>query len=71
LRSEATDVEKILWRALRERGTGYRVMRFWNGDVLKNLDGILDSIQRALTDAPTSPQPSPPPGAEREASAGG
>ena len=44
---------------------GYRVIRFWNIEVLENLDGVLDVIVRELGESPTSPQPSPPPGAER------
>lgn len=27
---------------------GYRVIRFWNNEVLGNLDGVLESIRRAL-----------------------
>jgi very-short-patch-repair endonuclease len=27
---------------------GYRVLRFWNNDVLGNLDGVLMTIQAAL-----------------------
>ncbi|HXY98533.1 MAG TPA: DUF559 domain-containing protein [Stellaceae bacterium] len=114
LRRDATDVEKILWRALRERiprwkfrrqhpiglriadfacpagklvieldGSqhaermdaddrrtaelmlhGYRVIRFWNNDVLDNLDGVLETIHHALEAPPPLPA-SPPPGAER------
>jgi very-short-patch-repair endonuclease len=116
LRRDATDVEKILWRALRERcpawkfrrqhpiGSriadfacparklvieldggqhadqqeadalrtaelarhGYRVIRFWNNDVLDHVEGVLETILHELT-AP-SPHPSPlrPQGAERE-----
>ena len=114
LRRDATDVEKILWRVLRERLTswkfrrqhpignriadfacparklaieldggqhgermiqdeqrstelayhGYRVLRFWNSDVLENLDGVLDTIAQALTTSPPHPA-SPPPRAER------
>jgi very-short-patch-repair endonuclease len=41
---------------------GYRVLRFWNHDVLGNLDGVLNAIQCALT--PT-PDPSPQGGGER------
>ena len=109
LRREATEVEKILWRALRERLAswkfrrqhpvgdrvvdfacparklaieldggqhaewvtedkqrsaelarhGYRVLRFWNNDVLDNLDGVLETIASAL--APTPPHPTSPP----------
>ena len=35
---------------------GYRVLRFWNNDVLANLDGVLQQIQCAL---PPTPDPSP------------
>ena len=28
---------------------GYRVLRFWNSDVLSNLDGVLEQILVALT----------------------
>ena len=27
---------------------GYRVLRFWNNDVMQNLDGVLNTIARAL-----------------------
>jgi very-short-patch-repair endonuclease len=42
---------------------GYRVLRFWNNDVLSNLDGVLAEIQSALT--PT-PDPSPQGGGEKK-----
>ena len=98
LRKNATDAEKRLWRALREKlpGTkwrrqvphgpyvadflcfaakliveadggqhaeqteqdairtryferqGYRVLRFWNNDVLENTDGVIETIAAAL-----------------------
>jgi very-short-patch-repair endonuclease len=34
---------------------GYRVLRFWNNDVLGNLDSVLNEIQNAL---PPTPDPS-------------
>jgi hypothetical protein len=37
---------------------GYRVLRFWNNDVLKNIDGVLEVIQSAVSTTPT-PDPSP------------
>lgn len=105
LRRNSTDVERILWRALRERVLawkfrrqhpigrriadfacpaaklvieldggqhdgqmtadeqrsaelaihGYRVIRFWNNEVIENIDGVLETIRRALEAAPTSP----------------
>ncbi|MBU6464770.1 MAG: endonuclease domain-containing protein [Bradyrhizobium sp.] len=41
---------------------GYRVLRFWNHDVLGNLDGVLAEIQCAL---PPTPDPSPQGGGEK------
>jgi very-short-patch-repair endonuclease len=40
---------------------GYCVLRFWNHDVLGNLEGVLNEIQRAL---PPTPDPSPQGGGE-------
>jgi very-short-patch-repair endonuclease len=41
---------------------GYRVLSFWNNDVLANLDGVLQQIQCAL---PPTPDPSPQGGGEK------
>jgi very-short-patch-repair endonuclease len=30
---------------------GYRVLRFWNNDVLNNIDGVLEVIQNAVSEA--------------------
>jgi very-short-patch-repair endonuclease len=32
------------------RGQGYRVLRFWNNDVLGNMEGVWDVIAAALND---------------------
>jgi very-short-patch-repair endonuclease len=37
---------------------GWQVLRFWNNDVLNNLDGVLAKVVEVLTSAPPS-QPSP------------
>jgi very-short-patch-repair endonuclease len=37
---------------------GYKVLRFWNNEVLGNLEGVLDRIGREIASVP-SPQPSP------------
>ena len=47
---------------------GYRVVRFWNNEVLTNIDGVLEAIQSALATTPT-PDPSPQGGGERRRSA--
>jgi very-short-patch-repair endonuclease len=40
------------WLACR----GYRVLRFWNNDVLKNTDGVLETIAAALhSESPPHP----------------
>jgi very-short-patch-repair endonuclease len=38
---------------------GYRVLRFWNNDVLGNTDGVLQRIAETLAAARPSPRPSP------------
>jgi len=35
---------------------GYQVLRFWNHDVLGNLDGVLQVIQSVVTPPPTPPR---------------
>ena len=37
---------------------GYRIMRFWNHEILRELHSVLEQIQSALIAIP-SPQPSP------------
>jgi very-short-patch-repair endonuclease len=40
---------------------GYRVLRFWNNDVLENTSGVLLTIDKAINaDRPPTPDPSPP-----------
>src|SRR6185503_782550 len=41
------------------RALGYRVLRFWDHDVLVNTDGVLQRIAEALRSARPSPRPSP------------
>ena len=42
---------------------GYRVLRFWNNEVLGNIDGVLELIHDAIATTPT-PDPSPQGGGE-------
>jgi very-short-patch-repair endonuclease len=40
---------------------GYRVLRFWNNDVIENMSGVLSTIDTAINaDRPPTPDPSPP-----------
>jgi very-short-patch-repair endonuclease len=54
----AADVARI--RVLEERG--YRILRFWDNDVLTNIDGVLERIAEFLR----TPHPNPLPKGERE-----
>jgi len=36
---------------------GFRVIRFWNNDVLERIEGVVAEIERVLADRP-SPNPS-------------
>ena len=51
---EAYDARRMAWL----EGMGYRVMRFWNHEVLGELQSVLEQIQVALIEVP-SPLPSP------------
>ena len=59
--AEQTDYDVKRTRFLTARG--YRVVRFWNNDVLANIDGVLVEIRSAITTTPT-PIPSPQGGGE-------
>jgi very-short-patch-repair endonuclease len=51
----ARDIERDRWLASK----GYRVLRFWNNDVLRNRSGVLEMIVTAA--AEHTPLPNPPP----------
>jgi very-short-patch-repair endonuclease len=51
--------DQVRTRCLEENG--YRVLRFWNNDVLENMSGVLAAIDAAVNaDRPPTPEPSPP-----------
>jgi very-short-patch-repair endonuclease len=50
----AADAARTAWLERR----GYRVLRFWNNDILGNTDGVIQSIRSALAQHPP-PHPSP------------
>ena len=49
---------------------GYRVIRFWNNEVIENVEGVLQVIMMVL-DRPTSPVPSAPMGRRGDNRSGG
>lgn len=54
-------------RTLILKSMGYLVLRFWNNDVLTNIEGVLGEILLTLSQfAPVPPHPNPLPDGERE-----
>ena len=53
----AVQVEEDADRTRYLEARGYRVIRFWNNDVLGNIEGVVAEIERVLDDSP-SPNPS-------------
>ena len=51
-------VEGDLKRAVFLESLGYKVIRFWNHEILGDIDTVLERIHGSLIEAP-SPQPSP------------
>jgi very-short-patch-repair endonuclease len=41
------------------RAQGFKVLRFWNNEIMNNLEGVLVNIMAAVNEAPLSPSPSP------------
>jgi very-short-patch-repair endonuclease len=52
-----TDAERSAYL----RSQGYRVLRFWNNEVLKNIEGVMERILAALRGGEADPPPLPPP----------
>src|SRR5208337_4594134 len=52
-------------------GRGFRVVRFWNNEVLTNLGGVVETIREALSGTRPPPPPPPPAGGGGGALAGG
>jgi len=41
------------------RSRGYTVLRFWDNEVMENIEGVLEQIAQALKDSTRKPEPSP------------
>jgi very-short-patch-repair endonuclease len=50
----ARDAMRTRWL----EAAGYRVVRFWNNDLVNNMDGVLESIYAAVHGSPNS-EPAP------------
>jgi very-short-patch-repair endonuclease len=48
------------------RSQGFRVLRFWNNEVLSNADGVEEAIRDALARGTPTPNPSPQGGGASE-----
>ena len=57
LRKGSTDTEDDKVRDEWLRGEGYRVLRFWDNEVFRNIEGVLEAIR----DAFVTPHPPPLP----------
>jgi len=53
------DSEKDVMRDARLNAMGFRVLRFWNNEVMQNIEGVLVVILQYLQIVAPSPQPSP------------
>jgi very-short-patch-repair endonuclease len=60
-KNQEKDAERT--RALEEMG--YFVLRFWNNDVMRNTDGVVEEILRTIPRS-DPPHPTPLPSGERE-----
>jgi very-short-patch-repair endonuclease len=49
-------------RSAEMAAAGYRVLRFWNNEVLENLEGVLEALRLALERPPPHPDPLRPRG---------
>ena len=70
--SRDNEAERDRMRSAELEVAGYLVARFWNGEVVENLDGVCDTILNLLQGAPSDldgvvpPHPDPLPLGERE-----
>ena len=54
---QEADAERTRWLESR----GFRVVRFWNNDVLANIEGVMQEIEKELSAHTSPPSPSPHP----------
>ena len=59
--NEPENVARDAERSVYLRSQSYRILRFWNNDVLKNIDSVMEAILVAIHQSEASPPPLPPP----------
>jgi len=59
--NEPENVARDAERSAYLRSQDYRILRFWNNDVLKNIDSVMEAILVAMHQYEASPPPLPPP----------
>ena len=42
-------------------GQGYRVMRFWNNEVMGNIEGVVEAVANRISSSPSQPSAGPLP----------
>jgi very-short-patch-repair endonuclease len=52
-----TDISRDEERSAWLRARGFRVLRFWNNDVLQQTDSVLEKVRLTLIEGPTLPSP--------------
>lgn len=50
--AETVEADRLRTRAI--EGAGFLVLRFWNEDMLRDTDGVIEEIMRALAARPTA-----------------
>ena len=59
--NEPENVTRDAERSAYLQSQGYRVLRFWNNDVLKNINSVMEAILAAMHQYVAGPPPLPPP----------
>jgi len=59
--NEPENVVRDAERSIYLQSHGYRILRFWNNDVLKNINGVMEAILAAMHQNEASPPPLTPP----------
>src|SRR5882724_6178425 len=68
--NEPENVARDAERSAYLRSQGYRILCFWNNDVLKNIDSVMEAVLTAMHQDEASPHPFPLPTARRGAGGG-